>query len=86
MLKDYLRRLKKEILPILGLMLLLLAIGICLTGCASQQVVVPQQRQEVPQSLTQKALPDAEAFCSEVQAWLNEVASYMGDAPQDTMR
>ena len=86
MLKDLLTLIKKKKLPTLGLMLLLLAIGICLTGCGSTQVVVPQQRQEVPQTLTEKALPDAEAYCQKVQAFLTKVAENMETAPQDTMR
>ena len=83
MLRNFLKQLKSVIPQTLGCLLLVLAMLLCLTGCASSQaVVVPQQKAQVPKSLLEKALPDAEDFCKRVQDFLTRLVSDGENAPQ----
>ena len=61
----------------------LLALVTCLatlTGCASrptQPAVDCPEPPQIPASLKESALPDAQALSSEAQNWLNEASSFL---------
>ena len=64
-----------------GLMLLVLSVTICLTGCASQ-VPVPTERQQIPTALTEPSTPSVENFSQKVQSFLSRATVWLEESQE----
>ena len=86
MLKNFLKQFRNAIPQTLGLILLVVAILLCLTGCGTQTIVRPSERQSIPKTLLLNDTKDADDYCSEVTNWLKEVAEWFNGSQQTTKR
>lgn len=68
-----------------GLMLLVLSVTICLTGCASQ-VPVLTERQQIPSALIEPSTPSAESFSKRVQNFLARAVSWLEESQEKKTR
>lgn len=55
-----------------------------LSGCASNPLVVPQEKAAVPAEWSRPQLPDVNAFSEKAQSFLQRVQTYFEETPQFT--
>ena len=65
-------------------MILLALVVLTLSGCATQTPNYKPESKPVPQSLTQKHLPDAHNYSQKVQDWLQRVKDFYSSMEQNT--
>ena len=82
LIKSWLRRKMR----LLTLVAILLICALILSACAAPTKIVCEERKPLPKELTAETLPDARAYSSDVQTFLQEAESWLQGSQESTTR